>query len=409
MESQLKAMLDSIAQVLQEIFPHPLQNQIFLVGGTVRGILLGQPLNDIDLAAAIPHDNLLALGFRLVETTSASTIYFRHHPALGNIEVTRIDSISCLNADLLRRDFTINAMAMNLAGDRIDPLHGVEDLKTGLLRTCTTDSFSDDPLRIFRAFRFEAGGWRMTPETEALIRSRGWRNELCAIPVERFSNEMIKSLAGRSPERFFQRMVELTIGEVILPELFRMPLIPAGPREHHPEGDLFTHSTEVLQRVAAITPSCLARFCAFFHDLGKLATDPACYPRHHGHDEEGFRMATGFCARLCLPTTYRKALAGICRLHGKANLWDSLRDVTRLKIAQQAIRAGITEVLPQVAASDKPGGLPMQGWETTLRIAQMNSKELGIDQEKLQQMPPGKRPAFILQTRITALRESKRD
>jgi len=185
-----------------------------------------------------------------------------------------------------------------------------------------------------------------------------------------------------------------------------MPLIPAGPLEHHPEGDLFTHSIQVLQRVAAMTGDPLPRFCALFHDLGKLATDPARYPSHHGHDDSGFAMAAEFCNRLCLPSMYRRALAWVSRLHGKANNWDELRDSSKIKLAEQALKAGIAGVLPLVSAADKAGAPPMAGWDAAVRIVGISAQALGIDREKLEAMPIGNRPTFILQKRTEALRES---
>ncbi len=401
--------MKEIVTFLHNLFPAELHNRIVLVGGSVRDKLLGKESQDIDLVAALTNDDLLALGFRLVEASSSATIYFKHHHTFGKIEVSRINSMDELVGDLLQRDFTINAMAMDLAGERFDPLGGEADLKVGLLRACSRQSFTGDPLRIFRAFRFEADGYRMTPETELLIQQHDWSAAFSTMPVERFSNEMLKALAGKAPERFFERMIEFSVGKVFLPELFRMPHIPAGPLEHHPEGDLFTHSVEVLQRVAATTGDPFARFCAFFHDLGKLATDPALYPKHHGHDDTGFEMAEDFCNRLCLSATYRKALASVCRLHGKANKWEELRDSTKIKMAEQAVKTGIADILPLVSAADKTGGVLMVGWDDAVRVAGMKTRELGIDQEKLEAIPIENRASYILQKRVDELRGTRKN
>jgi tRNA nucleotidyltransferase (CCA-adding enzyme) len=395
----------AILSFLKSLFPPSLHDRVLLVGGTVRDMLAGRKGEDIDLVTALSPVELTTLGFRPVEASSGAAIYFRHHPQFGTIEATRIDSMADLEDDLLRRDFTVNAMAMDLSGVRIDPLGGEEDLKAGILKACSEKSFSGDPLRVFRAFRFEAGGLRIAPGTAALIRRGDWSAAFGAMPTERFSAEMLKALARKEPERFFRRMIEFNVGAEFLPEIFLMPQVPAGPLQHHPEGDLFTHSAQVLQRVAAVTDSPLARFCGFFHDLGKLATDPALYPRHYGHDTTGFAMAVEFCTRLCLPSTHRKALAWVSSLHGKANSWDGLRDSSKLKMAEQALKGGIVDILPLVAAADKPGGLPMAGWEDVVRVAGMSTRELGIDQEKLENMPVRNRPPFILQKRVDALRE----
>lgn len=397
--------MTAILSILQRLFPPPCHDRVVLVGGTVRDMLLGYEGADIDLVTDLSPEELMALGFRLVEATSGAAIYFRHHPAYGKIEATRIGSMADLDADLRRRDFTINAIAMSMDGTHIDPVGGTEDVQARQLRACSGNTFTIDPLRIMRAFRFEADGWQMTAETAALIRAQKWSDAFRAMPTERFSGEMLKALALQTPERFFQQMVEFNVGAEFLPELFRMAQIPAGPLQHHPEGDLCTHSVQVLQRVAAVTSDPLARFCAFFHDLGKLATDPALYPKHHGHDNVGFAMAAPFCDRLRLSATHRKALAWTSSLHGKANTWDILRDSSKVKMAEQAIKGGITRILPLVSAADKAGGVPMRGWDDAVRIAEMSTQELGIDQEKLEAMPIKNRAAFILQKRAQLLRE----
>lgn len=398
--------MTALLPFLKSLFPPSCHDRVLLVGGTVRDMLLGAESRDIDLVAALSDDDFCSLGFRLVEPTSAAPIYFKYHHEFGTIEVTRIGSIDDLEGDLLRRDFTINAMAMNLHGVRIDPLGGEADVKNRFLRACSEQAFCSDPLRIMRAFRFEADGWRIVPESAALIRMRDWSVAFSTMPVERFSSEMVKALARKVPERFFERMIEFNVGAEFLPEIFRMPQVPAGPPEHHPEGDLFTHSVQVLQRVAAMTADPLARFCAFFHDLGKLATDPALYPKHHGHDFAGFGMAVEFCNRLHLPVAHRKALAWTSSLHGKANRWDELRISSRITLAEQAIKGGIAGILPLVSAADKPGGLPITGWDDAVRVAGMSTVELGIDGEKLAEMPVRNRPAFILQKRVEVLRKT---
>jgi tRNA nucleotidyltransferase (CCA-adding enzyme) len=225
------------------------------------------------------------------------------------------------------------------------------------------------------------------------------------VPVERYSREMLKALEAEEPEHFFACMLQFDVGRGYLPELFAMPAIPAGPLQHHPEGDLFSHAVQVLQRVAERTDNPLARFCAFFHDIGKLATDPALYPKHHGHDDTGFDMARGLCERLRLPSGYRAALAWTSRLHGMLNRWDELRDSTRLKTARQALKAGIGEILLQVSRADKPDGLfEREEWDRAVRVAAMTTTDLGIDNTRLGGIAPEKRPDFIQQKMIEMLR-----
>jgi tRNA nucleotidyltransferase (CCA-adding enzyme) len=392
---------------LNDFFPVDRHNRIFLVGGAVRDMLMVRQRTDLDLAAALSPAEFTALGFRLVEGRSTLPVWLRHDDQFGTMEATPLEDSADLTADLLRRDFCCNAMAMTMTGGIIDPLGGRSDLELRTLRVCSHHSFSDDPLRIFRAFRFTAGGWSMDPDTEELVRHGEWSTALSALPVERFSREMLKALASQYPERFFQQMLEFGIGRELLPELFRMSPVPAGPLEHHPEGDLFSHSIQILQRVAAMSPDPLTRFCALFHDIGKLATKPTIYPRHHGHNETGSPMAIEFCRRLRLPAAHGTALAWVSRLHGTFNLWDSLRDSTKIRTATQAVKAGIVEILPLVSAADKDTSGEPSEWREALRCTGMSAGELGIELQMLEGMQPSKRGDYIMQKRVEAFRATR--
>jgi tRNA nucleotidyltransferase (CCA-adding enzyme) len=382
------------------------------VGGTVRDLLMGRPPQDIDLIAAIPAEQLVSLGFRRVLPKSAAPIYFRFHDSLGKIEITTLDETSDLESDLRLRDVTVNAIALSLAGDLIDPLEGSSALEGRELHPCSEGVLSADPLRIFRLFRFEAHGWRMMPQARQMIREGAWRDHLSSIPVERFSGELFKALAGETPAIFFRRMIEFGVGEDILPEIFRMGTIPAGPLEYHPEGDLFSHSLQVLERVCALTDDVTTRFCALFHDLGKLSTLPELYPKHHGHDDAGFRASRPFADRLALPVKTRTSLGWVNRLHTTASYWDELRSGTKIRLAEDAVRGGVALMLPLVVAADNPDGIGMTGWEQAVEVVQLSTAALGIDPRLLAALPvdgvipllPARRTAFVHQKRVERFR-----
>jgi tRNA nucleotidyltransferase (CCA-adding enzyme) len=390
--------------IVKSLFPQETWSKIWIVGGTVRDVLNGKDGDDIDLDAALTPEELASCGFRSVDPVTSTPIWFRHIPEIGKIEITRLASVDLIADDLTRRDFTVNALAMTLDGDVVDLFGGIQDLEQKRLRACSPASFQDDPIRIFRAFRFESEEWRMDPETSRMIIDFSWESRFTSIPVERFSREMVKALGKRDPVRFFRNMVEMSVGSTFLPELFAMNTVPAGPIDKHPEGDLLTHSLQVLQRTVVASDDPLARFCAMFHDLGKLETDPARYPKHHGHDDAGRITARKFCDRLFLPAAWRRALMGTCHLHSNANNWHELRDSTRIRIADQAVKSGIIEILPLVSAADKPCGAGMPGWEMTVRVVQMNTTDLGIDQDVLEAIPVENRAGSILQKRIDQLR-----
>ncbi len=398
--------IEVVGSFLRQLFPAELIGKVWLVGGSVRDTLLGREIRDIDLVAALPAALLESKGFSQVISRNAVAVWFRHFSGFGNVEITLIDHEDGLVNDLRRRDFTVNAMLMTIDGLLIDPLQGEGDLKNLSLRCCSENSFSDDPLRIFRALRLESEGFRIASEAGQIVRAKNWDEDLMRIPAERFAREMLKSFSAPEPGRFFQKMLEFDVGRLWLPELFRMPEIPAGPLVYHPEGDLLSHSLQVLERVTSLSSSPLARFCAFFHDIGKLSTDPSLYPKHHGHDEAGFRVAEDFCRRLSLPADYGRALAAISRLHGNANRLDELRQSTRIRMAQQAIRAGITDLVPLISGADKPGNNCMEGWERAVAVAGMNTADLGIDPLTIEMMKPSKRSEFVLQKRVEALKSS---
>ena len=401
--------MDALILRLKKFFPEQLHSRIFLTGGMVRDILLGIGCQDIDLAAAVPAAELASLGFRLVESKSTPNIYFCYRQEFGKIEVTRLDSQDELAVDLQRRDFKVNAMAMNLNGALIDPLGGEQDLKQRVLRTCSPTSLNDDPVRIFRAFRFECEGWRLDQNAEELLASRDWSGEFNRIPVERFSQEMLKALTKEDPARFFRRMLQFRVGTTYLPELFSMAEVIAGPPQHHPEGDLFTHSMQVLERMSRQTGDVTARFCALFHDLGKLYTPKDQHPKHHGHDALGASAADLFCKRLRLPSTMQRALKATSQLHDTANKWQELRDSTKIKLALNAIKGGIASFLPLQVTADCGGTMP--GWDEALRVASLNAAQLGVDPVMLnnKEFPPEKLQQIIMQHRVMHLRNNSKE
>ncbi|GFO65057.1 HD domain-containing protein [Geomonas paludis] len=401
--------MDRLIAALKDFFPKHLHSSIFMVGGMVRDVLLGVECQDVDLAAAVPVSELSALGFRLVESKSTPNIYFRFKDPFGKVEITWLPTLDALPDDLSRRDFTVNAMAMSLEGRLSDPLGGQADLQRRTLRCCSPTSLTDDPLRILRGFRFECEGWRLDAEAEAILQGRDWSAELQRIPVERFSQEMLKAIPKEDPSRFFRRMVQFGIGTNFLPEIFRMAEITAGPPQHHPEGDLLTHSLQVLERMAQLTPDPTARFCALFHDLGKLYTPPELHPKHHGHDALGAQQVPAFCKRLRLPVALQRALQAINRLHNNANRWEELRDSTKIRLALDAIKGGIQDFLPLQVAADFHASMP--GWEVALEVARMNAAQLGIDPALLdnKEVPPEKLQQIIMQHRVEQLKKGVQD
>lgn len=389
-------------QRILRVFPAAASGQLWLVGGAVRDLLAGRPAKDLDLLTTLADGELQRLGFRAVAPKSSVPLWLRSDPAGGVIEVTRV-AAGRVEEDLWRRDFTVNAMALGLDGVLLDPCSGRDDLQARRLRVCRADAFAADPLRTVRAWRFAAEGFEPDAECCALLADPAWPAALAALPVERCSRELLKALAAPHPERFCAGLVASGLADGWLPELQRMRDVPAGPLEKHPEGDLLTHALQVLSRIATRSADPLVRFCALFHDLGKLTTAAERLPRHHGHEEAGGELAKALCIRLALPVDYRNALAGACRLHGKAFRWAELRPGSRVELAQQARRTGIASFLPLLAWADHPHGGELPGWELALAAAGLTAAELGVSVERLAELPPAQRSAHLDQLRASWL------
>lgn len=388
---------------LSDALPGHLAQRSLLVGGAVRDLARGMVPGDFDLLCLAQGDELRANGFHRVTGRSAGEVFVRHLPSLGRVEATCLESLGQLPAELARRDFTVNAMAVDFHGRLHDPLRGAEDLAWRRLRPCYPLIFADDPARIFRAFRFFSDGWQPSDDLLHLLADQIRLASVQQLPVERFSGEMLKALASTDPGQFFTALTRYPASNCFLPEIAAMAAIPAGPATHHPEGDLLSHAGEVLQRMILRNGSSIARFCAFFHDLGKLATDPQLYPRHHGHEEAGAGLADALCVRLKLPNSYRRGLRTTCLLHGQVNRWEELRPATRLKVVEQALKGGIVDFLPDLSLCDKPrhGGLP--GWNQALRIARLPLDELAIELSRLMALDEERRGDFIRQRRVKLL------
>lgn len=213
-------------------------DKVFLVGGCVRDILAGKAPEDIDLLAVLPPKRLLDLGCTYVDPKTTIPVFTMHRGDLGKIEIalprgkeSGPGAMSDVREDLRRRDFTINAMACRLStGELIDPFNGRQDLKDRTIRH-VSEAFAEDPLRVFRAFRFACKGFTIAPETMDLIRTMD--PELEHIPPERIYNEMMKAMAEERPERFFIYLVKSGVSKDVFREIYRM--LDVQPRRQRPQ------------------------------------------------------------------------------------------------------------------------------------------------------------------------------
>jgi len=371
-----------------------------MVGGAVRDYLMGQSICDLDLVSDIPLEQIQELGFHHVQGISTVPIFFKSHPLFGKIEVTLLEQGQSLGDDLSRRDFRCNSIAMALDGTIFDPFGGQKDIQERLLSPSSIVSLVNDSMRVFRAFRFECYGWKLSTELVAEIQKRSWEELLSTIPVERFSREMVKAMGGQLPDIFFTRMIGFGVGRCYLPEIFHMCDIPAGPAKYHGEDTVFTHSRDALRRMASITIDPSARLAAFFHDLGKLATPPELLPRHIGHDKAGESIGIKLCSRLRLSSSFGRAVAAANALHLVAGRWEELKPATKLKLARQSLKSGISTWLPLVVSADRNTDNPMPEWKLVCQVAGMSATDLGIPTEIIENIRPSERQRLIEQLQV---------
>ncbi len=254
-------------------------------------------------------------GVRCEITTFRADRYDRES---RNPEVVYGDSLA---DDLRRRDFTMNAMAVSVTGDRTftDPYGGLADLARGVLRTPGTpeESFADDPLRMLRAARFVATlGVSIAPEVDAALRALA--PQLGRITAERVQAELSKLILGAAPRDGLEVLVDTGLADVVLPEL---PALRMAADEHGQHKDVYAHTLQVLDQAIDLEddgPDLVLRWAAVLHDVGKPATReflPGGRVTFHHHEVVGARMARKRLKALRYPSNFIDEVAQLVFLH----------------------------------------------------------------------------------------------
>ncbi|MGH2506764.1 MAG: CCA tRNA nucleotidyltransferase [Ktedonobacteraceae bacterium] len=320
------------------------QRQLYIVGGTVRDVLLqrGQP-NDADLATdarpdeikqiVIPtHPNAIVLvgerfgtvrlhyGSDIIEiTTFRSETY---NPESRKPEVCFGDN---LIGDLQRRDFTINALARHpLTGQIIDPFGGRQDLAAHILRAVGDEPdqrFAEDPLRLLRAVRF-AAQLNFSIESHTTHSILRQAPTLQKISRERIRDEMNKLLLSDHPALGLDLLVELGLMNWIIPEVMEL----RGVSQQSPKGghskDVYAHVLRVVERSS---PSLPTRWSALLHDIAKPRTRSIEDGKVHffGHEEVGAHMARDILKHLHFDRDFSEGVSRIVQLHMRANAYST--------------------------------------------------------------------------------------
>ncbi|CEK11780.1 multifunctional CCA addition/repair protein [Legionella hackeliae] len=347
--------------------------KVYLVGGAVRDQLLGYPVKERDwvVVGATP-EQMLQLGYQQV---GRDFPVFLHPQTKEEYALARMERKSApgyygfkcdfnpnvsLEDDLLRRDLTINAMAMDTNGHLIDPYNGETDLKEKLLRH-VSPAFIEDPVRVLRVARFAARyhhlGFKLADETRALMYLMVKRGELNHLVAERVWQEWFRSFEEKNPEVFISTLRACGALKVILPELDVLFGIP-GHKKYHPEVDSGMHTLMVLEKAVTLSADPMVRFAALVHDLGKGATPMNEWPRQVQHEIKGVEIIRNLCTRLRIPADYRKFAETVSRFHLNIHRFFELRPQTRIKVLEQTDafrRPQLFEKLLLVCEADAKG------------------------------------------------------
>jgi poly(A) polymerase len=315
-------------------------HELALVGGPVRDAVLGRKAPDLDFTTTATPDEILEIIKPIVDAhwdigREFGTIGAR----MGNdqVEITtyRADKYDQdsrkpevafgidLTEDLLRRDFTVNSMALRLPERTfVDPFNGLRDLMDGVIRTPgkPEDSFSDDPLRMMRAARFTSQlGFEIEPETfEAMVAMAG-RIEI--ISAERIHDEFVKLMKGKHPRLGLEVLVDSGLAKLVLPEL---PALKLEVDEHHHHKDVYEHTLTVVDQAIdyekdyGLEGDFVLRFAALMHDIGKPATrklEPGGGVSFYHHDLVGAKLAKKRMKELRFDNDTIKAVCLLIELH----------------------------------------------------------------------------------------------
>lgn len=317
-------------------------HDLAIVGGPVRDALLGRSTNDLDFTTDARPDDIL----RIVKPIS--TVQWDVGRAFGTIgakvageqvEITtyRADSYDgvtrkptvefgdTLESDLVRRDFTVNAMALRVpARTLVDPTGGVEDLVARRLRTPADPavSFGDDPLRMLRAARF-ASQLDFEVDGSTVAAMGELRETLAIVSPERIQGELVRLLQTEDPVRGIRLLVETGLIGEFLPEV---PALRLEVDEHHHHKDVYEHSLTVLRQAIDLehsrhpdaAPDVPLRLAALLHDIGKPATrrlEPNGGVTFYHHDIKGARMARKRLQALRFDTDTISTVTRLIELH----------------------------------------------------------------------------------------------
>lgn len=312
--------------------------EAYVVGGYVRDYLL--ELGDKDVDILVLGDGVeFAKKFSKRVGTETVVAFERFGTAMVPINGSKVEFVGArkeqydsdsrkpnveagtLRDDLLRRDFTVNALAVSLNKETFGKLHdefnGAQDLREGILRTPLdpVKTFEDDPLRIMRAIRF-ASQLGFTIEARAFEAIKAMKDRLSIVSQERVTDEFLKILKTEKPSIGLRLMYDTQVMHRVYPEVAAMAGVDQRKDHHHK--DVFLHTCIVVDNISQTTDNVWLRFTALVHDIAKPRTKAfkeSVGWTFHGHEELGARMMKSIFRKLKLPLDPLPYVEKLVRLH----------------------------------------------------------------------------------------------
>ncbi len=320
--------------------------EIYLVGGCVRDQLLGLETKDRDwvVVGATPEE-MLKQDYRQVgkdfpvflhpetnEEYALARTERKTAPGYSGFSFHAAADVS-LEEDLIRRDLTINAIALSADEQLIDPFNGQADIKAKVLRH-VSPAFVEDPVRILRVARFAARfahlGFTIANETQKLMAEMVKNGEVDSLVPERVWQETMHALTEKTPARYFEVLRNCGALAKLFPEIDRLWGVPQ-PVKHHPEIDTGVHTMMVLTQAAKLSTDPKVRFAALVHDLGKGTTAKSKWPKHIAHETRGVPLVNALCDRYKIPNDYRELALIVTEYHLHYHRAKELKNSTFLK------------------------------------------------------------------------------